>query len=362
MKYRAITLNLIGILAVQMLMGTFAAAEVFLDKSFSVEVTSAIEYDPVNHLLLDLYKPVGENVPIVKPALVCVHGGAWVSGSRDHPPTNGTGGPGDTYSPAHEYAMEFAKRGYVCVSIDYRLYNHPGVAETGLLDGLNLQPITDALNTLFGTSEPVSFVKPIIESSVEDLVHAVDWIVNHATMMGVDVNRIAVGGFSAGAFNSLFAGFLANNGKIAIAWANSGSLGGGGNEALILSATTSPIPVIIFYGMLDLIVPYATFAEPLKAALIAENIPHAFYTLPNENHTYPMSTLLTDPPEKGVPDTLENVLSEFMYTHLSLNNIQPPVIPTGHVPTVNAAGLAVLAVLLAAVATVFLLRRRTAAR
>jgi dienelactone hydrolase len=339
-----------------------APADVFMTKEYTVAVSTET-YDPARGLQLDLYVPTGTVLPPLKPALVLAHGGAWVQGSRTNPPFTGPGGPEDVNTPMQVYALEFAKRGYVCAAIDYRLYGNPEVSGTGLLNGLNLQPITDTLNALLGSSVNTSVVQPLIESGVEDLSNAVQWMVDHAGSLGVDPTRIAVGGYSAGAFNALFAGYLDNRGNISAVWANSGALGGGGNEAAVLSATTTPVPAIVVYGALDEVVPIADYGNPLGAALIAEGIPHVFYTIPDQNHYYTKDTLITENPAKGVPDTVENLLSEFMYANLSLSELPPPVDPNAEdMPAGGAAGWAALCVIILALASVYFRRRQTSLR
>ncbi|MHC5263524.1 alpha/beta hydrolase [Streptomyces sp. UC4497] len=87
-----------------------------------------------------------------RPCLVWLHGGAWVAGDLDMP-------------EAHETARGIAGRAdAVVVSVDYRLCN-----------------------------EDVRFPAPH-----DDVVAAYRWVHDHATALGVDSARIAVGGASAG--------------------------------------------------------------------------------------------------------------------------------------------------------------------
>jgi acetyl esterase/lipase len=74
-------------------------------KTFEYETTRNIQYGEAagSKLLLDAYVPKG-NGPF--PAVMVVHGGAWISGSK---------------SQLSFYARALAKRGYACFSINYRL-------------------------------------------------------------------------------------------------------------------------------------------------------------------------------------------------------------------------------------------------
>src|SRR5690606_19348617 len=91
------------------------------------------------NLVLDLAKPVGATG--LRPAIVYVHGGGWVGGSR---------------SAFSAEINEAAKRGYVAVSIEYRL--------TG---------------TLF-------------PGQIEDVKCAVRWMRAQATTYNVDPDRIGI--------------------------------------------------------------------------------------------------------------------------------------------------------------------------
>ena len=72
--------------------------------------------NPVN-LILDLYTPTGDTAT-GRPAIVFVHGGGFIGGTK-------------TSGPAVTMAQSFAKRGYVTVSINYRLLANPGCGGGG---------------------------------------------------------------------------------------------------------------------------------------------------------------------------------------------------------------------------------------
>ncbi len=96
-------------------------------------------------LTLDLYRPGSSGL---RPAIVFVHGGGWSSGDK---------------SALAEYALFFAERGYVGISVNYRLApEHP------------------------------------FPAAVEDTKAAVRWLKENAERYGVDPNRIGAMGSSAG--------------------------------------------------------------------------------------------------------------------------------------------------------------------
>lgn len=97
-------------------------------------------------LRLDTYRPAETDT---QPAVVYVHGGAWSAGSKGQ---------------FSRYAVNFADKGYVGVSPNYRLYPDATVFEM-----------------------------------VADVRAAIRWTREHADALGVDPDRIAVVGHSAGA-------------------------------------------------------------------------------------------------------------------------------------------------------------------
>lgn len=110
-------------------------------------------------LTLDLYQPTGDTGKS-RAAIIFVHGGAF------------TGGDKDQGSNAELFAKSYALRGYVTASINYRLQtkNNKGYVA-----------INDQLKTTY------------------DAKAAIRWLRANATNYGVDPNRIAIGGSSAGA-------------------------------------------------------------------------------------------------------------------------------------------------------------------
>ncbi len=309
----------------------FAAdAQVFLLKPYGVNVTTDVVYDGVNGLTLDVYEPTGgPGVPALKPGFVMAHGGAWIAGNKDDSTFENPAQDGDFNTPMQEYAREFAKRGYVVVNINYRQFDDPGFGSyvpNGLLAAANMTPITNGLNALFSPSSvSEATVRKELELAVEDTVTAINWLITNAGTYGVDTTRIAVGGYSAGAFNSLFAAHVANA-PVAAVWSNSGSLGGGGNEALYLDSGDT-VPTIAFHGTNDTVLSYAPFGNPLRLELIAEAIPHEFYAMTGEDHYYLRTGIVANAPSRSVPDTQENLLSEFMYDQMDLQNLVVPSLP-----------------------------------
>jgi len=173
-----------------------------------------------------VYRPNGDGP---RPAVLLVHGGSWQRGSR---------------SEMAKFARRFASAGYVVFNVDYRLapqYHYP--------------------------------------TQLDDVRAAFGWLRAHASSLGVDPQRIAVMGYSAGAHLALLLGFADANGaprpRAVVAGAAPSDLtaypnspviaaliGGSGVELPDAYADASPIshvspgdpPVLLYHGALDGIV------------------------------------------------------------------------------------------------------------
>ncbi len=217
-----------------------------------VDVKSALAYgaavnrytQKLETLLLDLYTPNGDT-KAERPAVVVVHGGGWVSGSR-------------ASNRFKAMCQDFAKRGYVAVSIDYRM-------------------------------APNAQQRKLPESawdSQEDTKAAVRYLRRHAKTYGVDPDRIAAIGSSAGAYAVVMAAY----------YAAEGTSGNPGHSSKIQAVTdlwggtfdlketeTGEAPLLIAHGTLDPVVSYQN-ALDLEARLKAVKIPVELHPLTGRGH------------------------------------------------------------------------------
>lgn len=136
-----------------------------------------------NRLMLDLYSPADGDEP--RPAIVLIHGGAWMGGSK---------------SDYRCYGVAFAEMGFVVASIDYRL--------------------------LPSSRYP---------AQVEDCKCAVRWMRANAEELGVDPDRIAVFGGSAGGHLAMMVGYSSDVAELE---------GNGGHE----DVSSEVSAVITLYG------------------------------------------------------------------------------------------------------------------
>lgn len=175
-------------------------------------------------LKLDFYEPKSDSLD-KRPLFVIVHGGGFNSGKRN---TNSL----------ISLAENVAKKGYVVTSIDYRLLEE---------------------NENFGCYLPVKRKLKVYSKAADDLLSALEYLVNYKTNFRIDDSKIVIIGISAGAemaLNVIYNRELViknldryANIKPAAVISVSGALL---NSSLINNA----VPGVFYHGALDKIVPY----------------------------------------------------------------------------------------------------------
>jgi carboxylesterase type B len=175
-------------------------------------------------LQLDMYQPAGDRVTS-RPAIVWVHGGSFCCGSRTSP-------------EIVDEAKAFSKAGYLNASIDYRLESP-------------------------GCSGSFSNCVAAIQEAATDAQTAVRFLRTNAATYGIDPNRIAIGGSSAGAITALNVGYSSSEEPSASVRA-AVSLSG----AQFVVGTISPgdAPALDFHCTTDPLVPYQSAVNTINAA------------------------------------------------------------------------------------------------
>lgn len=166
-------------------------------------------------LKLDQYRPQNASKA---PGIVLIHGGGFTGGNKG----------GQTGA----LARYLAERGYVCVDINYRLQRDVGGA-----------------------------IPKAIGAAIEDAGKALSWMVTNAESLGIDKNRLAIGGSSAGAITSLLSTYGENRSKVPVRavidlW--------GGMYNQVNSLKKGDPPVLIIHGSDDRVVAYS-LSEALTA-------------------------------------------------------------------------------------------------
>jgi len=198
-------------------------------------------------LAMDVYQPIGD--PVTKrPAIVWIHGGSFCCGDR-------------TSGEIVDQINAFTKRGYVNVSIDYRL-DPTGCTSYG---DACIQAIRD---------------------SWHDAQAAVRYLRDHAAQYRIDPTRIAAGGSSAGAITALNVAYGADDPGPGPKPATSSAIRSAvslSGAALLTTPHKGGAAALDFHGTSDGLVPYAwstsTVDAAKKAGLIIER-----QTFPGAGH------------------------------------------------------------------------------
>lgn len=197
-------------------------------------------------LRLDLYQPEGPAAPALRPGFVVIHGGGLMRGDR-------------RTENVVELCREMAARGYVAVSIGYRLAGDDPPGRAG---------------TRFART---------LDAAIEDAALAVAWLRRNAARHRVDPRRIAIGGSSAGATIAMRLAYGTRHGsRVAAVLSWVGGLDGG--EHLLDGGGP---PLFIVHGAADERVPVAE-AHALALRARRAGIAHRIVVCEALGHDVPL--------------------------------------------------------------------------
>ncbi len=209
-----------------------------------------------------LTNPV-DNSATNRPAIIWVHGGGF------------RGGIGSSYALLTGVAAGYSQRGYVSLSIEYRIDTTSNCQA--------VQDYTGDPNDPAYLAERAQCLRGITAAQ-QDTQAAVRWVRRHATDYRVDPNKVAVGGFSAGAVT---AANVAYNSDLAGNWAYSpeddphadshvqAAFGASGCNYDPTTIGSGDAPVSFIHSELDAAVDYdrcvvPSFGTARAAGLVAE--------------------------------------------------------------------------------------------
>lgn len=164
-------------------------------------------------LLMDWYEPLAASDEL-RPAVILAFGGSFVRGSKgdEHFTENGA-----QDSSMADYCRAFARQGFNCFSIEYRLAGErpvlakPVAADRLMPESLAVTPQTTARIDIarqaiglppMDDAARAEFWQALLSAS-EDMEAAVNHVRGNAVQYGVDPERLALGGFSAGAITAI---------------------------------------------------------------------------------------------------------------------------------------------------------------
>lgn len=212
------------------------------DVAFGESVTST---GTKQKLALDIYSPENDNLEN-RPVIVWIHGGGFRYGNDK------------TQSYVVEMAKRFALKGYVCLSIDYRLRENP-------------------------KDDP----KSTISDAVEDAIKGLDWLRENGKLLRVDVSKIIIAGGSAGGmlgcnlcFNDRPDNKNDKTGIVAFVdlWGTPDEIWGE------LDIDKNDPPTIIIHGTEDKLVSYSNSLQ-LAEKLKSKQVTHELITIKDAGHT-----------------------------------------------------------------------------
>lgn len=242
-------------------------------------------------LLMDAYLPQGKTPPGGWPALVLSHGGAFHRGAKDRDEFE-QGGSHNT--PVHEYCERFAARGHACFSIGYRLTQEQPAPQPHPIKRVRDRMERDRIDwvrQLLGLA-PASQQELLdgAEAAYADVAEAFRHIQAQADRWGIDPDRMAIGGFSAGGFASAYAVFALGVPAAAIICLSAG-MDEEDAEHYVHGARGLP-PVLLFHGEHDLpSIPRRSDALAARAAAAGLGVRH--YLVTGKPHFYDRDSAVT---------------------------------------------------------------------
>jgi len=219
------------------------------------------------NLLLDIYQPGGACTE-PRPLVVGIHGGSFIGGSKSS-------------SSWIEIASDLNERGYVVISIDYRLVgDEPDVSA-------EFEPLLDDfLDEAARQQVDAAGLLQInaAAAAVEDTVTALRWAQTNSATRCIDPDRIAMIGASAGAVTVLNTTYLLDPygidfpqpGVVVDLW---------GQIFLRGEIEANEAPMMIIHGTNDQTVVYGQ-ARLIQNEADAVGLPYSFYTVQDGGHGF----------------------------------------------------------------------------
>jgi PKD repeat protein/poly(3-hydroxybutyrate) depolymerase len=315
---KIVLLVFLGIFSIHCLLAQCPNQKRYIDPVFqNVNITTGIKFGEANpynplvsnqELFLDIYEPVGDTVS-KRPMILHAFGGGFLSGNR-------------TGDDIPYWGAEYAKRGFVFVSVDYRVGYNP-------LDG--------------GSTERAAY------RCAQDINAAMRYMADHIQVYKLDINNFFLTGNSAGSIGGLITVFMDDNDRPASTFgtffepSDLGCMNCSGNsnfnnqkvpvkahinlwgavyDTLYIDVNANPednVPVISFHGTADAVVPFNTgypYGLPIFPIVYGSNPMHI--RLSNQgirNELVPLVGMPHEPESEypWVSDTIISKATRFIY-------------------------------------------------
>ena len=142
-------------------------------------------------LKLDISYPENDTPPQCgRPLMVVIHGGAWIGGDKNQ------GYP-------VKLREDFAKRGYVTASVNYRL----GIINTNLTVNCNVSSLFDIQWNCLNSTDSSEWYRANYRA-IQDVNGAIRFLSNQSSNYQIDPDNVFVVGESAGGFIAMGVGFI----------------------------------------------------------------------------------------------------------------------------------------------------------
>ncbi len=262
-------------------------------------------------LKLDVYATAETAPPgAQRPALIMAFGGAFHRGNKE---ADEFDNDGHRNTPVSSYCQAFARRGGVGFSIDYRLVQEdPDPGTTPCITEPDHIPMgrVEVVRQLMGLPPATPrMVWAGIEAAADDMAAAFRFVQANAARWGVDGQRIAVGGFSAGARTAINVAYAEGLPAAAVV-----SISGFMAPADLLrwvKTRHQGAPVCLFHGQADL--PYIAQQSAAMREAFADHAPGSQdWLVPGATHFYPHSAIATshDGQRASVGDAVAGFLAK----------------------------------------------------
>lgn len=179
---------------IALMFGSSVTAQQWLDKNYDFEIFpdsvygySTNFYGGTDTLKMDIYSPICDDSLHTsrRPLMIWIHGGAFLVGDKSD-------------NSIVNLCKEFAKRGYVTASIDYRL---------GFVSDHNSHACNFPNYECEFAADSAEWARAYYRS-VQDAKGAIRYLINRNVDFRIDTNNVFVAGESAGAFAALGAALM----------------------------------------------------------------------------------------------------------------------------------------------------------
>lgn len=212
--------------------------------------------DTSSDRLLDMYLPVDDRGN-PKPVYLFIHGGGFAGGDK---------------SALDYFWRSIATQGFVVLSVNYRLYlkHHKTAgasASANMSKGLRE-------NGLFHPE-----LQKAVVTATEDVTEVLAWIRSHAQEYGMDTDRVAVSGGSAGGMTALHLAY--GSGQQVLPIAAVVNLWGGMQDTAIVRPGAPPL--LTFHGDQDKTI-HVDYGRAMNQRLSELGIPTEYHELQGQGH------------------------------------------------------------------------------